>query len=144
MKNLNGGYLAWKIFNPKKLDTGPSIKYSSCTEAASCSTFSAAETSDKTMELDACGLQCPGPIVQVKHKLDAMTNGQKLKVTASDSGFYNDLPAWCESTGNTLVSIEKKGGMVNALIQKGSSHVPATARCGNRHAETNYYRSVQQ
>ncbi len=77
--------------------------------------------SSKTMELDACGLQCPGPIVQVKNKIDSMTDGQTLNVTASDAGFYNDLPAWCESTGNTVVSIEKTGGLVKALIQKGSS-----------------------
>ncbi len=116
VKNLSGGYMTWKIFNRDGLDTN--VKYAACA-AASCSVFST-ENSDAPLELDACGLQCPGPIVQVKGKLDAMTDGQTLKVTASDAGFYKDLPAWCESTGNIIVSIEKKDGLVKALIKKGS------------------------
>ena len=70
-------------------------------------------------ELNVCGLQCPGPIVQVKKYLEKMADGKALKVVASDAGFFNDLPAWCQATGNSLFSIEKKGGNVEAVIVKG-------------------------
>jgi len=122
VKNLSGGYMTWKLFNRDGLETN--VKYAACATGA-CS-VSGTEDSEAPLELDACGLQCPGPIVQVKNKLDAMTEGQTLKVTASDAGFYNDLPAWCESTGNTVVSIEKSDGLVKALIQKGSKSAPSS------------------
>jgi len=115
VKNLSGGYMTWKLFNRDGIKTN--VKYAACENEAS----SVSSNSDAPLELDACGLQCPGPIVQVKSRLDDMTEGQELKVTASDAGFYNDLPAWCESTGNTVVNLEKSDGLVKALIQKGTS-----------------------
>jgi peroxiredoxin family protein/TusA-related sulfurtransferase/rhodanese-related sulfurtransferase len=126
VKNMSGGYITWKLFNPEKV--GDITKNTPCAATASCSVFSEEKPETEAgemLELDACGLQCPGPIIQVKNKLDIMKNGQQLKVTASDAGFYNDLPAWCESTGNTLVSVEKSGGLVKGVIQKGSGHVHA-------------------
>jgi len=117
VKNLSGGYMIWKLFNREGFNN--SVKYSPCA-TASCATPSVGSSAAE-FELDACGLQCPGPIVQVKNRIDAMSEGQTLKVTASDAGFYNDLPAWCESTGNSLLAIEKSDGLVKAIIQKGSS-----------------------
>jgi NADPH-dependent 2,4-dienoyl-CoA reductase/sulfur reductase-like enzyme/peroxiredoxin family protein/TusA-related sulfurtransferase/rhodanese-related sulfurtransferase len=116
VKNLSGGYMTWKLFNRDGINTN--VKYAACTNAAN-----SVSNDDKPLELDACGLQCPGPIVQVKHKLDSMTEGQELKVTASDSGFYNDLPAWCESTGNTIIALEKSDGLIKALVKKGATAV---------------------
>ena len=122
VKNLSGGYLVWQLFNRKEAEK--IAKASPCNVAPHA--VISTEDFDAPVELDACGLQCPGPIVQVKNKLDLMSDGQTLKVTASDAGFYNDLPAWCESTGNTLLTIEKSDGLVKAMIQKGSA-APAGA-----------------
>jgi len=116
VKNLSGGYMTWKLFNRDGIKTN--IKYAACAD-----TPSSVSSTEKALELDACGLQCPGPIVQVKNNLDSMAEGQELKVTASDAGFYNDLPVWCESTGNTLVAIEKTDGLIKALIKKGAGAV---------------------
>ena len=52
--------------------------------------------------LDACGLCCPGPLMQVKAATDELSDGQILKVTASDPGFYMDIKAWCQRTNNEL------------------------------------------
>ena len=121
VKNLSGGYLIWQLFNRKKAEK--IAKESPCNVAPH--SVISTEDFDAPLELDACGLQCPGPIVQVKNKIDAMSEGQTLKVTASDAGFYNDLPAWCESTGNTVVTIEKTDGLVKAIVQKGAAAAPA-------------------
>ncbi len=117
VKNLSGGYLVWQLFNRKEAEK--IAKASPCMTAPHA--VVSTEDFDAPVELDACGLQCPGPIVQVKNKLDLMNEGQTLKVTASDAGFYNDLPAWCESTGNTVLKIEKSDGLVKAMVQKGST-----------------------
>ena len=115
VKNLSGGYLGWKLFQKNETPQ-------------SCATPAINKGAGKTMEpvkdmvveeLNVCGLQCPGPIVQVKKCLEKAADGKMLKVIASDAGFFNDLPAWCQATGNSLVSIEKKGGNVEAVIVKG-------------------------
>ena len=45
----------------------------------------------KAMAVDACGLQCPGPILKLKESIDAIDYGDRLEVTATDPGFYNDV-----------------------------------------------------
>jgi NADPH-dependent 2,4-dienoyl-CoA reductase/sulfur reductase-like enzyme/peroxiredoxin family protein/TusA-related sulfurtransferase/rhodanese-related sulfurtransferase len=117
VSNLNGGYLVWKLFNRNK-SAKPENKVVACSTQ---STGLAVTETTATKEIDACGLQCPGPIVQVKNSIDAMTPGEILKVTANDAGFVNDLPAWCESTGNQLVSLNEEKGIITGMVSKGAS-----------------------
>lgn len=80
---------------------------------------SATAQSADQVELDACGLQCPGPILKVKNAMQELNDGQQLKVTASDFGFYKDIGAWAKATNNTILSNEIQGDKVVATVQKG-------------------------
>jgi TusA-related sulfurtransferase len=73
---------------------------------------------NKTVAVDACGLQCPGPIMRLKEEVDNLDYDTRLEITASDAGFYNDVVSWCNVTGNELVSRSKKDGVITALIEK--------------------------
>ncbi len=68
--------------------------------------------------LDACGLCCPGPLLQVKASMADLREGEILKVTASDPGFYEDIKAWCKRTNNELIDVAKSGGTIQAFIRK--------------------------
>jgi len=68
--------------------------------------------------LDACGLQCPGPILKVKQKMDELQNGEILEVSANDTGFATDLPAWCRSVGHEVLSIEIREGKIIGKVRK--------------------------
>ncbi|SHI73218.1 CoA-disulfide reductase [Parasporobacterium paucivorans] len=76
--------------------------------------------------LDACGLCCPGPLMQVKANLDELEAGQVLKVTATDAGFFEDIKAWCKRTNNELMSLNKSPGEIIAFIRKGMGDNPKT------------------
>ena len=71
--------------------------------------------------LDACGLQCPGPIRKVFEEINKMNEYELLEVKASDPGFSKDIKSWCEKTNNTLLKSEfdKKNKNFVAVIQKG-------------------------
>jgi NADPH-dependent 2,4-dienoyl-CoA reductase/sulfur reductase-like enzyme/peroxiredoxin family protein/rhodanese-related sulfurtransferase/TusA-related sulfurtransferase len=129
VSNLAGGYIAWLLFHPEK---GSVLNENSCWTTSAMmvkenpemkdvlgADKGADENVDVDVKLNACGLQCPGPIVAVKNKIADMKDGQVLKVTASDSGFMKDLPSWCSSTGNTLISIGKSDEGVTAIVKKG-------------------------
>ncbi len=73
----------------------------------------------KTHEVDASGLQCPGPIMRLKNEVDRLSDGDILKITASDPGFAKDVPAWCNMTGNKLLKVETIGKKIVAMVQKG-------------------------
>lgn len=79
-----------------------------------------AAAADQTadLQLNACGLQCPGPIMAVHKKLQGMEQGQVLEVLASDPGFRRDVAAWCEGTGNTLLTLDQSNGAIRALVRK--------------------------
>ena len=70
--------------------------------------------------LDCCGMQCPGPIMEVFKAVSGMKEGELLQVTASDPGFAKDVGSWCRRTGNTLVTNEQRVGEYIATIRKGA------------------------
>ena len=75
----------------------------------------------KKITLDCCGMQCPGPIMEVFKSVSNMQNGEILEVTASDPGFAKDVVSWCRRTGNTLLSNEVRNGEYVAVIQRGTN-----------------------
>jgi NADPH-dependent 2,4-dienoyl-CoA reductase/sulfur reductase-like enzyme/peroxiredoxin family protein/TusA-related sulfurtransferase/rhodanese-related sulfurtransferase len=75
----------------------------------------------QTVVLNACGLSCPGPVVEVNKKMSQLKSGDVLEVLASDPGFVNDIKAWCAKTGHTLLSTGKEGLFFKARITKGLS-----------------------
>jgi peroxiredoxin family protein/TusA-related sulfurtransferase len=69
-------------------------------------------------ELDCTGLACPGPLLQVKTRCDALAPGQELAVTASDPGFARDVEAFARSTGFELLGVERAKGLVKARLRR--------------------------
>ncbi len=74
-----------------------------------------------SLSVDACGLQCPGPIMKLKKEIDLIGEGQQLSITASDPGFYKDVQSWAAMTGNKLVELNRDGSKVVAVVQKASA-----------------------
>ena len=73
------------------------------------------------IRLDCCGMQCPGPIMEVFRSVKEMKDGELLEVSASDPGFAKDIASWCKRTGNTLVSNEERDGAYVATIRRGTN-----------------------
>ena len=82
----------------------------------------------KTIQVDACGLQCPGPILKLKQEIENIEPGERLEQIATDMGFMNDVKSWCNMTGNKLVSVSADKGKVKALIEKGKKKEESSAK----------------
>ena len=70
--------------------------------------------------VNACGLQCPGPILQLKNAIDEIKEGEAVRIAATDPGFVADAPAWCNTTGHGLVSLEpaEKGAYCAVVVKR--------------------------
>ena len=68
--------------------------------------------------LDASGLNCPLPILKTKKALNKMESGQILEVISTDAGSVKDLEAFCNQTGNKLISIEEDDGKYLFTIER--------------------------
>ena len=72
----------------------------------------------KVVQVDACGIQCPGPILKLKKYMETLQPGQRLEVRATDAGFPRDAEAWCRTTGNLFIEKSSQGGIYYAIIEK--------------------------
>ena len=87
----------------------------------------------KTIAVDACGLQCPGPILKLKDTIDVMADGEQMEVTATDPGFYGDVESWCKVTGNKLITRKNNAGEIRAVIEKSKKEAPAETQSPSDH-----------
>ena len=67
--------------------------------------------------LDAKGLNCPLPILKTKKMIKSMTSGQVLQVMATDPGSIADMTAFCNQTGNELMSQSNQGDVYTFEIK---------------------------
>lgn len=74
---------------------------------------------DIKIQLDACGLQCPGPIMTVYNAINTIDYNEVLEVKATDPAFQEDIKTWCDRTGNQLLGVTFKNNTFTAKIKKG-------------------------
>ncbi len=68
--------------------------------------------------LNAEGLNCPLPIIKAKKSLKGMAAGEVLAITSTDPGSVADFAAFCNQTGNTLLSSNTEGNIYSFEIKK--------------------------
>ncbi len=139
VRNLSGGYKLYHmaianqsnddVFNYDELNREYETKHSE-SEAAAIK-FDEDETyltdpksdnnnSNVKIQLDACGLQCPGPIMTVYNAIKTIDSNDILEVKATDPAFQEDIKTWCKSTGNQLLSVNFEKNTFIARIRKGA------------------------
>lgn len=73
---------------------------------------------DFDQELDACGLNCPLPILRAKKSLAALASGQVLRIIATDPGAVKDFESFAKQTGHALLESTERDGKFYFRLQK--------------------------
>ena len=68
--------------------------------------------------LNAEGLNCPLPILKAKKALKSVPQGEVLEVRATDPGSVADFAAFCNQTGNELLSSTTEGSIYKFEIKR--------------------------
>ena len=113
VRNLIGGMKTYKAATAKVElpEEGCNVPEKSC---------SCVPEAKEVICVDACGLQCPGPILRLKDKMERMAPGQRLEITATDAGFPRDAESWCRITGNRILETSSGNGIYKVVIEKAS------------------------
>ena len=128
--NLSGGFETWRVATAKPESPEPSGA-TLRTEGGDRSMSGSKQAPARVVEVNACGLQCPGPVMRLKQEMDLLAPAEALRITASDPGFYEDAQAWARTTGNTLRDIRMEKGVVTAFIEKGGGSTLPAPLSGN-------------
>lgn len=133
VKNLSGGYKIYhmatiKNSNEDVFDNAGAVNtalYTAKNEAAPSigeipsSAVVEASGAPVRLQLDACGLQCPGPIMTVFKAMKDMDYNEIIEVKATDPAFQEDIKTWCKTTGNSLLGVTFDKNVFTARIKKG-------------------------
>lgn len=129
VRNLSGGYKTYQLAT-QDLTCNTETE---CNDKSSCSCEDTSNTScnapQTTLSVDACGLQCPGPIMKLKQAIDKMQPGETIEVKATDPGFPSDAKAWCKSTGNAFLSETCQNGCHTIIIKKQQTAASPQTTC---------------
>lgn len=145
VRNLTGGYKLYQMANYQpgqadsqelpadhtakmKIAAAETVPAEPQTERHSAAPSEAQAKQHADAELDACGLCCPGPLIQVKQAMDRLEAGQILHVTASDPGFYEDVQAWSAMSKHQMLQVAKRAdGIIEAYLRKENPVQPEAA-----------------
>ncbi|MBB3108647.1 NADPH-dependent 2,4-dienoyl-CoA reductase/sulfur reductase-like enzyme/peroxiredoxin family protein/rhodanese-related sulfurtransferase/TusA-related sulfurtransferase [Paenibacillus phyllosphaerae] len=128
VRNVDGGYKTYAAMfggTAAKPTPPPAAANSAVQSAVHAATHEQAAAQEATtpepvrITVDACGLQCPGPIMKVYETMNTLSDGDLLEVKASDFGFAADIAKWSEKSGHTLESLDTAGGVISAVVRKG-------------------------
>jgi len=123
VRNFAGGYTTYRVASkdytmsaedgPKPVKPDKSIP-------------KAAAASANTITVDACGLQCPGPVIKLYEAMLDAKHGDVINITSTDPGFFADASSWCGRTQNTYMKGEKLDNSFSVWIKKGCEGEAAT------------------
>ncbi len=108
--NLSGGYRLYSSIFKSAVPIQNNVKINNETMVPVNST---------TLEVNACGLQCPGPIMKLSEAMKNAENGAIIEIKTTDPAFATDVEAWCRRTGNTFGGVSSEKGVSKAIIKKG-------------------------
>lgn len=75
------------------------------------------EIMSHTIQIDALGMKCPRPIIELAKAKRSHPPGTIIEITADDLAFESDLSAWCETTCNALRELQRDGDIINARVE---------------------------
>lgn len=70
------------------------------------------------LEVDACGLNCPLPLLRLKKALTQMSSGEIVRVTATDPAAHLDFGVYSEQTGNPILEFIEEADKQVFYIRK--------------------------
>jgi|SaaInl8_135m_RNA_FD_contig_21_3178299_length_654_multi_20_in_0_out_0_1 tRNA 2-thiouridine synthesizing protein A len=74
---------------------------------------------DADKNLDCTGLRCPMPVAKVNIAMKKMTDGETLQVIATDPTFGDEIKAWSDDNGHTILALENADNKFEVFLKKG-------------------------
>ena len=119
VRNLIGGLKTYKAATaPVCIPTETETCSAASNEEMTCACTPDDKPIAEAIKINACGVQCPGPILKLKKGMEDLQPGQCIEISATDAGFPRDAESWCRTTGNHFLSKTEENGIYRVRIEK--------------------------
>ena len=71
-----------------------------------------------TTEVDATGLTCPMPVIELSGAVAGVDVGATVRLLATDPTARVDVPVWCRMRRHRLVSLDEDDGVLRFLVER--------------------------
>lgn len=68
--------------------------------------------------IDARGMACPGPLMNLIGAIRQGQVGQVFEVLSSDAGSRTDIPAWVAKAKQEMVEVREDSGFAHFVVRK--------------------------
>lgn len=124
--NLTGGYDSYEAYHSHLLSTSEVNNINN-------------KEVDKKMpnvskiKINACGLQCPGPLLKLKEAISTASSEDIIEIEATDQGFYKDVQSYASSMNLEILNLEK-GKVIKASLKKSNQPLDIMRASNNNQA----------
>ena len=66
---------------------------------------------------------CPIPVIKTQNRVNQLARGDVLRVTCTDPGALNDIPAWCRINGHEVLETRRDDHDVVITLRVGEPSV---------------------
>lgn len=70
------------------------------------------------VNIDARRLLCPMPVIRLQDAINELSTGSIVKITCTDPGVKNDIPAWCSINKHSVLSIQEQDDEIIITVRK--------------------------
>jgi TusA-related sulfurtransferase len=77
-----------------------------------------ATSDDGAMLVDATGLPCPQPVIELARAVKDLAVGGRVRLLADDEAAWVDVPIWCRMQRQRLVSKDRDGRLHTFVVEK--------------------------
>lgn len=133
--NLSGGY---KIYSATNSSQSTEVPFKKMAEFLNNEKDKTVHNNMKIVNINACGLQCPGPIMQLKKNYDEIKVGERIEIKVTDQAFGEDLKGWSRMMGAKLIDIKNEGGIITAVVEKSEKEISQS----NNHTDITHNKTL--
>ena len=76
------------------------------------------ETPEIAAEVDATGLSCPMPVIELAKAVDGVVVGDVVRLLATDATARVDVPVWCRMQRHRLLAQDEQDGVLRFLVER--------------------------
>lgn len=77
-----------------------------------------AEDVEPARHVDARGLACPQPVIDLAAAIDEVEPGQVVELWADDPAAHVDVPVWCRMRRQQLVAVDELDGALRFRVRR--------------------------